>query len=374
MTAVTESGAVGVRHVEPVTLRTRPAVTVVIPLYNYGQFIAQTLESVTSQEGVDVRVIVADDCSTDDGLAVAHSVAERDPRITVLPNERNLGVIATVRNTLRLVETEYVVKLDADDLLPPGSLARSLALLEAHPSVGLVYGRLTEFRTPEPPPPFTDIKDWTIWSGHRWLELGCRRVRNRIAQPEAVIRTSVLRAAGEHREDLHHTYDFEMWLRLASVADVGRVNGPTQGFYRLHGANQSRTVNGGFFTDVNERLRAYDALFAEARIADADRLHALARRALAREALRYATRLLAGAAGEAPVERDEAERLKQFAVSAWPGVRRWPQWPVLRYAERPRQKPIPDWDPVLLPHRALWKLGWATTAKHWYRTGLWGWY
>src|SRR3954454_12361504 len=115
-------------------------VSVVIPLHNYGHFLPECVASVLAQEGVDVDVLIIDDASTDDSLSVASEIAAGDDRVRVVASERNGGMVATITRGLWEVDGEYLVKLDADDLLTPGALARATALLQAHPSVGFVYG------------------------------------------------------------------------------------------------------------------------------------------------------------------------------------------------------------------------------------------
>src|SRR5215210_1888787 len=101
-----------------------PRVSVVIPLYNYGRFLGECVQSALDQDGVDVDVLVIDDASTDDSLSVATAIAAGDSRVRVVCNERNLGMVGTMNEGLWAAGGEYLVKLDADDLLTPGALAR----------------------------------------------------------------------------------------------------------------------------------------------------------------------------------------------------------------------------------------------------------
>ena len=148
--------------------------------------------------------------------------------------------------------------------LPPGSLARSVALLERHPEVGFVYGLVRPFTGNEPPRmhPRTWLAvrgrpRWTVWHGREWLALRYQRAVNCIRQPEVVIRTSTLRKVGVYNVALPHTSDLEMWLRLAAVSDVGHINRTVQGYYRVHPNSMMRTVNAGLLTDLIGRRDAF---------------------------------------------------------------------------------------------------------------------
>ena len=89
----------------------RPTVTVVIPCYKYGHFLAGVVESVLSQPGVDADVIIVDDASPDESGAVADALAEADPRIRVIHHPENKRHIATYNDGLSAATGKYVVLL-----------------------------------------------------------------------------------------------------------------------------------------------------------------------------------------------------------------------------------------------------------------------
>ena len=168
----------------------------VVPAYNYARYLPDCATSVVSQRDVDVKLLIADDASTDDTPRVTAELAAADPRVTVICNSENRGHIPTVDAALHMVSTDYVVKLDADDMLPPGALARATALLEACPDVSFVYGRPLHFTGPVPQLADASSKSWTIWPGTDWIEARCRSSANVVSQPEVVMRTALARKAG----------------------------------------------------------------------------------------------------------------------------------------------------------------------------------
>ena len=125
-------------------------VDVIIPCYRYGHFLRGCVESVLSQEGVDVRVLVLDDASPDHTAEVGEALAREDRRVTFRRHAANRGHIATYNEGLAWATGDYTLLLSADDLLTPGALGRAVAVLEAHPEVVLAYGR--EIRTADPRP------------------------------------------------------------------------------------------------------------------------------------------------------------------------------------------------------------------------------
>jgi len=114
-----------------------PSVTVVVPLYNEGAAIVDTLRSVLASDYPRLRVVCIDDASTDDSLAHARSVA--DDRLTVLGNTRNLGKRASINRAVRESDSEIIVSVDSDVLVEPGAI-RALVRRFVSPEIAAVGG------------------------------------------------------------------------------------------------------------------------------------------------------------------------------------------------------------------------------------------
>ena len=97
-------------------------VNVVIPCYNYGEFLPECVASVLDdQPGCDVRVLIIDDASNDGSAVVAKGIAAADSRVEVIIHPANKGHIATYNEgLLEWADGGYSVLLDADDRLTPG--------------------------------------------------------------------------------------------------------------------------------------------------------------------------------------------------------------------------------------------------------------
>lgn len=303
----------------------RKSVTVVIPCYNYGHFLAAAVDSVLSQDRVDAQVIIVDDASPDGSVEVARRLAAQDSRISVVAHEVNQGHITTYQDGLARVDTEYVALLSADDLLAPGALERAIDLMEAHPGVGMVYGLPAEFESEAgPPPPKPGRRSsWIIWSGHEWLTIACVRGRGFILSPEVVMRTAALRQVGEYNIALPHSGDLEYWVRTAARWDIGRVNGPVHAYYRVHGQNMHLTSFATIQLDLEHRLEAFRVLESgslDDALPRARRLFQLAKQGISREALILATRNLDS--GGAP---DYSAQLLELAVTTHPRSARMPR-------------------------------------------------
>jgi Glycosyl transferase family 2 len=306
-------------------------VSVIIPCYNYGRFLPDSIGSALAQSGVAPQVIIVDDASTDDSADIAERWAVAEPSVSVIRCTENVGHVAAFNKGLSAATGEYVVRLDADDLLAPGALQRAVALFEAFPSVGLVYGHPRHFTTAEPPPARGGAVRWRVWSGEDWIAERCRKGVNCITTPEAVVRGSVLRRVGGLDTRLRFAQDMEMWLRVAAVSDVARVVGPDQALHRDHAGSMSVTTGSGYLLDLRERRTVFEVLFAGPGrgLASADQLENTARQALATEALRQVCHTY----DRGRFHAAEAAELVDMALAMWPQADRSPQWRALHRRE-----------------------------------------
>jgi glycosyltransferase involved in cell wall biosynthesis len=114
-----------------------PKVTVVIPCYNHGEFLDETVDSVLAQTFDDFEIIIVNDGSTDPGTVALLNRYLR-PRTTVLHTLN--GGVSSARNTgISRARGEYILPLDADDRIAPTYLEKAAAILDARPEVGIVY-------------------------------------------------------------------------------------------------------------------------------------------------------------------------------------------------------------------------------------------
>jgi len=271
------------------------SVDVVVPCYRYGRFLRGCVDSVLSQEGCDVRVLIIDDASADGSAKIARAAAVEDRRVAVRIHERNEGMAAVCNEGIEWAEAEYFLTLSADDLLTPGALARATNIMTELPEVSFTYGTelildsggTTPIVAPDP------HVNWWISSGSAFIRHVCSTGRNHVGTSTAVVRTSAQKAVGGYRPELPHTSDMEMWLRLAMQGAVAYTD-VAQGIRRVHGANMSTTRFGRRSLDYIERETALKSFFAnEGRSIDGhDALLYQARRQLSQGAYWSALRRL----------------------------------------------------------------------------------
>lgn len=185
-----------------------PAVSVIIPAYNYARFLPQAIESVITQTLRDFELIIVDDGSTDDTAAVARKYLS-DLRVRYICQE-NRGLSAARNTGIRQARGEYIALLDADDVWLPLKLEKQLLLFEKAEDVVLVYCMvdfIDESGDMLPHISWPHKKDasykdlmympWVVGSGS-----------------SVVIKKAIFNESGLFDESLTSVEDTNMWIRI----------------------------------------------------------------------------------------------------------------------------------------------------------------
>ncbi|WP_269930501.1 glycosyltransferase family 2 protein [Aminobacter sp. HY435] len=280
------------------------SVDVVVPCYNYGRFIGDCVTSVLDQRGVDLRVLIIDNASQDDSLDIARKMAARDSRVEVVAHSVNRGATYSYNEGIDLASGDYMLILDADDMLAPGALGRAVAVLDNDPSICFAHGdegRLEAGGAAGMPGLGSDQPAVSTMTGTAFIRQLCRMPVNHIGANTVVRRTSVQKQIGHYRPSLPYTDDLEMWLRLATAGNVARIS-EVQAIRRYHDTRMSVHYQSRQARDFIERERAFKSFFDHEgrRLADVEALAADVRRGLGQHAYWSAvSHLLRGHGGNA---------------------------------------------------------------------------
>ncbi|MCB8822995.1 glycosyltransferase family 2 protein [Microvirga rosea] len=354
-------------------LRVRPrlvdtseaTVTVVIPCYNYACYLPSAVHSALKQTGVRVDVVIVDDASTDDSLLVASRLSSENSRVQVVAHSTNAGPVQTFNDGLDKATGEFLVRLDADDLLTPGSLERAVAVARHYPSVGLIYGHPVHFSGENLPRARANPSSWTIWPGRQWLSDRCHSGYNVITSPEVVMRKSLVDRLGGQRP-LDHTHDMEMWLRLAAFSDVAYIHGADQAWHREHPKSLSAQKVDAY-RDLVERHLAFEVLFdgISQELPELLELQSAAKRAIAAQALKLATQVL----DKNPADHVSINRFVNLAREIEPDVESVYEWQGL--AARKHCGPIlSSLHPLFVLQRIQRRVTNALRWQRWHRSGV----
>lgn len=226
-----------------------PKVCVVVPNYNYEQFLPEALHSIQMQTFADFECRIVDDASANDPKPVIKDFL-KDKRFQLMRHKKNQGV-SQARNTgIAASDSPLIMCLDADDLLEPDALQYLMAPLMQNEELGIAYGQMRMRRGDA----VTDVGKWP-----RDFNLEALK-RGNIIPTCCLFRRKAWRAAGgypaEPNVEAWSWEDYDFWLAMASRGWGGKfVEQPTFQ-YRQHGASritEAALRMGGFQRIIRQR-------------------------------------------------------------------------------------------------------------------------
>lgn len=223
-----------------------PIVTVIIPTFNVAEYIGDALESLRTQTFRDFEVVIIDDCSTDNTVAIAESFSDAFP-LSIIKSEKNVGA-ATARNIgLAASSGEWVTLLDADDTWMPEKLERQIELVRNHQDISIVFTNGYQFdesgdlrlfyRKPENMP-----------SGDVFPIM---LRRNCFYASSVMIRRTNLDAAGGFTDGLRFAADLDLWIRLFERGAIARGLWEPLTRYRERQTGNSKNSIGIYETTIH---------------------------------------------------------------------------------------------------------------------------
>lgn len=227
---------------------TDPLVSVLLPVRNGGDFIAEALTSVLEQSLRDLEVVVVDDGSTDATVPRVHEFSLRDGRIRVVKGD-GLGLVSALNAGLALCRGRFIARMDADDICRPRRILDQVVFFKAHPDVGVVGGQLRCFgpgasRQYRYPITHDDIQAASIFE--------CP-----LAHPAVMFRRSLLAAdAAAYDPSLGNGEDYGLWTRWLEAGVRFAALPSVVLDYRVH-ASQVSTSERADQVSTADRIRRH---------------------------------------------------------------------------------------------------------------------
>ncbi|MCB2193112.1 MAG: glycosyltransferase [Deltaproteobacteria bacterium] len=224
----------------------QPAVTVLMPAYNCAQFVDEAIQSILAQSFTDFELLIVDDGSDDETGEVIRSF--KDPRIRLLENRENLGVIKALNIGLEQAQGTYIARMDADDLSLPQRLAKQVAFMERTPQAAVCGAGMTTFSQQGP------SSTWLIVDDPERLkaDLVFHMV---IPHGSIIFRREQQRREGIfYSEDFPHAEDYHFLYQLSRVGEIRAVEEVLYR-YRVHEA-QTSTIHNDAQRQTADKVRA----------------------------------------------------------------------------------------------------------------------
>lgn len=233
-------------------------VSIIVPCYNYGAFVADTVASLQAQTHEYWEAIIVDDGSVDDTASRVLALAQKDARIQYV-HQQNQGV-SVARNTgMELARGEFVAFLDADDLLSPTKLQAHIGHFRRCPAVDISYSKLRFFSDSKRSELFTNYgldsvrEQRHLISGYGKETFPVLIRNNRLPLQTALFRRSLLQRVGLFGVGMRALEDWDYVLRcILRGACVALVDDQTaMAMVRVHSGSATQNIA---FTDYQERV------------------------------------------------------------------------------------------------------------------------
>lgn len=213
---------------KPVPIKTisanlQPAISVLLPVYNGGDYLKQSLQSVLKQTLHNVEILIIDDCSTDGSFEYLQSVS--DDRISLFKNEQNRGLFFNLNFLIEQSKSPLIKLWAQDDMMYPQCLERFVDFHAAHPGIGFSYsgrdmidenGKIKKNDKVDNTPTIISTEL------HAKIAYYTGSIAGNIAN--VCIAKQALDKVGLFKEQMKISADFDMWVRLAEHFETGFIN------------------------------------------------------------------------------------------------------------------------------------------------------
>ena len=214
----------------------QPIVSVLMTAYNREQYIAEAIESVLASTYTNFELIIVDDCSVDNTIAIAKNFEASDSRIKVFVNEKNLGDYPNRNRAASYAKGKYLKYVDSDDLIKQAGLEKMVTAMEHFPEAAFgisqfIYNK--EIIYPELLLPAEAYRQH--YNGSEFFSYG---------PVGAIIKKEAFDKAGGFKEE-RYISDTELWLQLAAVYPTVKLP-PGLVVWRQHPMQEYRYGNNSF--------------------------------------------------------------------------------------------------------------------------------
>ena len=214
---------------------TNPLISVVMPVYNADQYVAESIRSILDQTYKNFEFIIVDDASNDSTSRIINDFKKNDKRIILITNKGNLGVTKSLNIALAKASGKYVVRMDADDWSYPERFKFQVELMEKNPEV-VVSGSYVEVCD-------SNLKTKYVRKYHR----NDTEIRKHIfryspfAHPATIWKTDILKKE-RYNETLTTCQDYELYFRVGKIGKFMNLDKPLLKL-RLHNRSVSAVQN-----------------------------------------------------------------------------------------------------------------------------------
>ena len=218
-------------------------VSIIIPTYNYSQYILDAISSVFQQDYLDIEIIVVDDGSTDATRKVLQPYVRRIKYIY----QENAGLSAARNTGIAASTGEFVQFLDADDILGVNTVKSQVTYLKTHPEISVAVMKNKLFKSKNIKGHLEIVGSWAL----PMTNLDVHLCYFNIAPPHAfMFKRQVIMETGQFDTRLTACEDYDYWLRAVVAGFVPHYNPVGEVYYRKHSKSMSSNLSNQYFHDA----------------------------------------------------------------------------------------------------------------------------
>ena len=186
-------------------------------VWNGERYLRTDVESLLAQTYRDFELLVVNDASTDQTPTILSQFAQQDPRIRIITNSINLGLTKSLNRALKETQSDFIARMDADDIALPTRLQKQVAFLDAHPDVGIV-GTAYQF--------INDAGDLVGEKHPPTQDHALRRALirfNPFLHSSVMVRKTLLDRVHGWDETYRRAQDYDLWMRAAPLTKLANL-------------------------------------------------------------------------------------------------------------------------------------------------------
>jgi GT2 family glycosyltransferase len=188
-----------------------PLLSYIVLSYNYERYIGKTLQSILDQTVQDFEIVVVDDKSTDDSVAIVSAFA--DPRIRLFVNQKNLGGAASYNRAVQEARGEWLVNLDADDWIEPRKAEIQLQVANQDPRLDVIGTYVAFHDENDAPHASAEALERIVNRPHELNLVDAWIGANHLCRSSTMVRASAHRRIGLDDPAMVRAPDYELWTR-----------------------------------------------------------------------------------------------------------------------------------------------------------------
>lgn len=215
--------------------------TVLMPVFNGEQHLKSSIESILNQTFKNFTLLIINDGSTDSSADIVKQI--NDSRIVFIENEVNMGIVKTLNRGIELINSEYIIRMDSDDIAKPERFKKQINFMDNNPNIAVSGTATSLFRV--------ESKK----KKRRIIPSKPSEVRSELffntplQHPTVILRNSILKENEYlYRTKYKHSEDFGLWQEIATTYDIANLNEVLLD-YRVHELSLTQQAD----KDITER-------------------------------------------------------------------------------------------------------------------------